>query len=359
MTSTQLPPLSFDDGGFRVVLMPDLDNSMATASASGSSHRLDVFPQTDTGFYAELDGGYDDDDMFPAHLPSDLAPQPNIPIHPISLLQDAFSESLQEVTTGAATGKPKLADMDAKIRREKLLAQDKDDEPFDASWRLRTGQQQHEVVKLVSQISFGVYLLLNGMANSNVQVVNILQGHIDEIDEFLEVVLEDLAETTTDLTKRIDYLKQPMSNLKTFEQLLEDRDYRAEILEGNEKIEHVLARTNMAMKQWDEDIDAGLQSSTLFVRWLEAHKDGDWRMDQPDLLEIFDAMKGNAEGWLIAFEQMSDQAQDINELIIRLMTTVAEMEKKAGEVSRRTWVSHTCLSLFATEQSLVSDGTIS
>ncbi|KAK0391614.1 hypothetical protein NLU13_1114 [Sarocladium strictum] len=260
-----------------------------------------------------------------------------IPIHPIPSMQDAFAESLHEVTMGGPVTKPKLRSMDAKARRERLLEQEKDSEPFDQLWRYRPGQKQHEVLKLLAQISFGVYLLLNGMANSNSQVVTILQGHIDEVDEFLEVALEDLAQATIDLNGRIDYLKLPMSNMQVFEELLEDRNFRVEILEGNEKIEHILARTNMALKQWDDDIDAGLVCSADFTKWLRQQDSASWKTDRPEVMDIFDAMNGNAEGWQNAFEEMNCRAQEMNNLIIKLMTIVAEMEKKAGEISRKTW----------------------
>lgn len=274
-------------------------------------------------------------------MPQRKAPSPppaNVPSHPIELLQRAFAESLEEVTQGGAE-KPKLREVDAKARRERLLEQGKEDEPHDARWRYRPGQTQHEVLKLISQISFGVYLLLNGMANDNAQVVSILQGHIDEVDEYLEVTLEDVAQASTDLDERVDYLKLPMSNMKVFEEMLGDRNYRAEILEGNEKIEQVLARMSVVMKQWENDIDAGLHGATAFMDWLNTLKDGQWRRERPDLEEIFDAMKGNADGWLNAFDEMNSRTQDMNSVTIKLMTLVAEMEKKAGEISRKTWVS--------------------
>lgn len=261
------------------------------------------------------------------------------PEHPIPAFQDAFAESLREATEGTIAQKPKLQEVDAKSRRELLLNQAKDEEPFDIKWRYRPGQTQHEVMKLVAQISFGVYLMFNGMANSNSQVIGILQGHIDEIDEFLEVTLEDLKQAVDDLTKRIQHLKLPMENITVFEQLLEDRKFRAEILDGNERIDGILTRTNAAMRQWDDDIEAGLRSSTVFASWLTDQADGTWREEQPDLIDVFDAMKGNTEGWLNAFEEMNDRAQEINGLIMTLMTIITEMESKAGEVSRRTWVS--------------------
>lgn len=266
-------------------------------------------------------------------------PPPAIPIHPIPALQDAFAESLNEVMSGIAVEKPKLRALDAQGRREAVLDQGKDEPALDAMWRLRPGQTQHELGKLVAQISFGVYLMLNGMANDNTQVVNILQGHIDEVDEFLEVTIEDLEEVEADLKRRIDHLMLPMSNATVFEQLLEDHKFRTEILQGNEKIEHILARTNVSMKQWDDDIEAGLHTSNIFINWLNENAEGTWRSGLPDVNDIFDAMSGNAEGWLIAFEKISDSAQDINSLIIRLMNIISEMEKKAGEASRRTWAS--------------------
>ncbi|PFH57426.1 hypothetical protein XA68_15086 [Ophiocordyceps unilateralis] len=260
-----------------------------------------------------------------------------IPVHPISSLQVAFTESLDEVTDGSIAEKPKLALLNAHQRRAELLNQAKDAAPPDALWRYRPGQTQHELFKLLAQIAFGVYLLLDGMANSNSQVIAILQSHIDDVDEYLEVTLQDLAQATADLNARIHHLKMPLSNVAAFEKLLEDRDFRRDILTANEKIDHVLCRTTAAMKQWDDDVAAGLKSTIAFTAWLAEQDDSAWRNRCPDVADVFDAMRGNAEGWLLAFEDIHRRADDVNGLIVRLTTIIAEMEKKAGEVSRRTW----------------------
>jgi hypothetical protein len=353
MTSTQLPPLDFNEGGLRIVLLPEVETMSSPLSPlsplSPDYKESSLNTTLSSARYSEHDqhagdSESDDDhegdvDEIEHHSDSTPPPPPpSIPVHPIPALQDAFAESLHEVMSGIVVEKPKLRALDAQGRREAVLAQGKDEPAFDATWRLRPGQNQHELGKLIAQISFGVYLMLNGMANNNTQVVNILQGHIDEVDEFLEVTIEDLEQVEADLKSRIDHLMLPMSNVTVFTQLLEDRKFRTEILEGNEKIEHILARTNVSMKQWDDDIEAGLQSSNVFINWLNEHTEGQWRSGQPDVTDIFDAMSGNAEGWLIAFEKISDSAQDINSLIIRLMNIISEMEKKAGEASRRTWV---------------------
>ncbi|KAG8411530.1 hypothetical protein J3458_015586 [Metarhizium acridum] len=326
MTSTQLPPLNFGAGGLRISLFsPTVPEPFVETEAphpdQEMSEKLDELEQNATDL-----------------TQPPLTPH-TIPIHPIPALQEAFSESLDEATNGVPGDKPKLRELDARGRREALIAQDRGDDPFDAKWRLRPGQNQHELIKLIAQISFGVYLLLNGMANSNAQVVSILQGHIDEVDEFLEVALEDLAQAIDDLNERIEHLKLPLANVRVFEQLLEDRNFRLEIIEGNEKIDHVLSRTNAALKQWDEDIEAGLQSTAAFTSWLNDEEDANWRMERPDVADIFDAMKGNTEGWLSAFDDMSDRVQEASNVIVRLSTIISEMEKKAGEVSRRTWAN--------------------
>lgn len=286
--------------------------------------------------YDMSDTSHEDQD----DTPEQQEPPPsNVPNHPIPSMQAAFIESLAEVTSGGVN-KPKLRALDAKARRKRLLEQDADDEAFDGTWRYRNGQTQHEVAKLVSQISFGVYLLLNGMANDTTQVINILQAHIDEVDEFLEVALEDLAEAVGDLRDWMEQLQLPMANMRVFEEMLEDRTYRAEILERNQQVDHVLARTNVIMRQWDDDVDAGLVCTTSFNEWLNSIRKGPWRKERPDMGDIYNAMKGNGAGWLSAFDEMNSRAQDMNGLIIKLMTTVAELENKAGEISRKTWVSH-------------------
>ncbi|KAG5980829.1 hypothetical protein E4U55_003584 [Claviceps digitariae] len=330
MTSTQLPSLKLGGEDLRTSHLepPEVDD-LETVSVSSLER-----PNSSEAYESEQ---VQDTDRPTSPLPPP-SPQ-NIPVHPIPSLQDAFSESLDEATNGSPGDKPRLRDLDVRGRREALIAQDRDDIPFDATWRYRPGQKQHELPKLIAQISFGVYLLLHGMANSNAQVVNILQGHIDEVDEYLEVALEDLAQAAEDLNGRIEHLKLPLSNLQVFEQLLEDRNFRLEIIEGNEKIDHVLCRTNAALKQWDTDIEAGLSCTAAFTTWLKDEEDATWRRDRPDVADIFDAMKGNTEGWLSAFDDISDRVQDANNMVSRLSTIIGEMEKKAGEVSRRQWAT--------------------
>lgn len=284
----------------------------------------------------------DDDDYLEAEeeLRSPVASShSNIPLHPIASMQDAFAESLDEATKGSHEQKPKLKNLDAKGRREKLLDEDKSEGPPNRLWRFRPGQKCHELRKLMAQISFGVYLLINGMANSNAQVLSILQGHIDEVDEFLEAAMDDVRLATQDLNERLDFLKLPMENMEVFEQMLENRKFRLQIVEGNVKIEHILSRTSTAHTQTIRDISEGLRAAKQFSQYLADNEKGQWRQNRSDVVDVFDAMKGNTEGWYNAFTALETQSTVLSGLCVRLSTMIVEIDKRAGEVSRRTRVS--------------------
>ncbi|KAK3362652.1 hypothetical protein B0T25DRAFT_586866 [Lasiosphaeria hispida] len=310
-TTTHPPPICSDEN-FPILLLPG-DAAERDRAALGRGLDLEV----DT------------------RKKPDESPAP-APEHPITAMQDAFAESLIEATHGAKTPKPKLRTGDAKARREELLDQQKTDGPPVELWRHRPGQVNHELRRLMAQISFGVYLLLNGMANSQILVVSILQGHIDEVDEFLETTLEDIGLATKDLKDRVEHLKLPMDNMEVFERMLEDRNFRVQILEGNQKIEHIVARTQIALHQIIEDLAEGVSSTREFSIYLAEQQHGQWRRDRPDVIDIFDAMKGNTDGWFNAFIDLQAKASTLNGLIAKLNGMVSEMERKAGEVSRRT-----------------------
>lgn len=263
----------------------------------------------------------------------------NVPLHPITAMQSAFAESLVEATANPPIPKPKLRFGDAKERRARLIESEKDAKLYYELWRFRPGQIHHELFKLMAQISFGVYLLLNGIANSNTQVVNILQGHIDEVDEFLEITMEDVKVATEDIQERIDFLKLPMQNISTFEKMLEDRAFRLQIVTGNEKIEHIVNRTAQALEATLNDVEEGLKATKEFAIYLGDQQNRPWRAARPDVIDIFDAMKGNAEGWYHAFVDLQTSASVLDNLLIKLGQMVADMDRRAGEVSRRTRVS--------------------
>lgn len=281
---------------------------------------------------------FDDDEEQPAQTPTTLN-HSHIPLHPIPSMQEAFAESLEEATKAELSQKPKLREQDAKQRREKLLDQDRSQGPPNRLWRFRPGQRCHELRKLIAQILFGVELLIKGMANSDAQVLSILQGHIDEVDEFLEAAMEDVEQATLDLKQRLDLLKVPLQNMDVFEQMLENRKFRMQIVEGNVKIEHILSRTSTAHTQTIRDVSEGIWGVKQFSQYLKNNEKGSWRQERPDVVDVFDAMKGNTEGWHSAFMTLDSNSTLLSGLLVQLSSLVVDIDKKAGEVSRRTRVS--------------------
>lgn len=279
---------------------------------------------------------YEDEEEM--HTPT-TSSHSHIPLHPIESMQEAFAESLEEATRSGVSLKPKLKAQDAKARREKLLDEDKSQGPPNRLWRFRPGQKCHELRKLIAQIAFGIELLMKGMANSNAQVLSILQGHIDEVDEFLETTMDDVNEAIKDLKERLDFLKVPMLNIEVFEQMLEKRKFRAQILEGNAKIEHILSRTSTAHTQTIRDISEGVRAIQQFSEYLTDHEHKSWRRERPDVIDVFDAMKGNTEGWYNAFTTLEANSTLLSGLLVQLSTMVVDINKKAAEISRRTRVS--------------------
>ncbi|TVY37246.1 hypothetical protein LOCC1_G007859 [Lachnellula occidentalis] len=269
-------------------------------------------------------------------LPPPSAPvQVHVPTHPIASMQDAFAESMVEVSEGI-TSEPTIKAASAALRRKQLLDQDIDEETHASRWRQRPGQQYHELWKLMAQISFGLYLLLNGLAKDDDQVMNILQGHVDEVDAFLETTLEDFDLADGDIEERLDLLRMPLQNIKIFDAMLEDRNFRVQIVNGNERIEHVITRTAKAMNDALKDVTQGLDACKEFTIYLAREQEvAVWRRERPDMQKVFDAMKGNVEGWYKAYVSLQTKGNKLGVALVQLGTIVAEMDKRAGDISRR------------------------
>lgn len=264
---------------------------------------------------------------------------PNIPTHPIPSMQGAFAESMLEASANSTPTFPKPNPGNAAVRRQRLLDQDISEET--SRWRQKPGQRHHELWKLMAQISFGIYLLLNGIAKDDEQVMNILQGHVDEVDEFLEMTLEDFDLAQDDIDERLKFLKLPLENIHIFDAMLEDRQFRLQIVSGNEKIEHVITRTATAMKSALQDVQQGLEACKEFTFYLaEEQEDPIWREERPEMEKVYDAMKGNVEGWYKAYVSLQTKGNQLGVALVQLGSIVAEMDRRAGEISRNTRFSN-------------------
>jgi hypothetical protein len=264
-----------------------------------------------------------------------------VPTHPIPSMQDAFAESMLEASGSSTPTGAKAKIGNAAARRKHLLDQDIDEETHASRWRQKPGQQYHELWKLMAQISFGIYLLLNGIAKDEDQVMNILQGHVDEVDEFLESTLEDFDLAQEDIEERLKFLKLPLENIAIFDAMLEDRNFRVQIVSGNERIEHVITRTAKAMNDALKDVSQGLNACKEFTIYLaEEQEDALWRRERPDMQKVFEAMKGNVEGWYKAYVSLQTKGNNLGVALVQLGTIVAEMDRRAGDISRKQRVCH-------------------
>jgi hypothetical protein len=261
-----------------------------------------------------------------------------VPTHPISSMQGAFAESMLEAAENL-TPRPQPNIPDAVTRRRILLDQDITEETHATKWRQRPGQRYHELWKLMAQISFGIYLLLNGIAKDDEKVLTILQGHVDEVDQFLEMALEDFDLAIKDIDERLKFLRMPLENITIFDVMLEDQQFRRQIVTGNERIEHIITRTAAAMNDALRDVQHGLDATREFALYLtEEQEERPWQRDRSDMQKVYDAMKGNTEGWHMAYVLLQTRGSSLATALVQLGTIVAEMDRRAGEASRRTRV---------------------
>lgn len=261
---------------------------------------------------------------------NDTMSRVQVPSHPIAAMQLAFAESMEEASGETTPTAPRDSLGNAATRRKILLDQELDEPTHATRWRQKPGQKHHELWKLMAQISFGLYLLLNGIAKDDEQVMSILQGHVDEVDEFLERTLEDFDLAQEDIEERLKFLKLPLENIVIFDAMLEDRNFRSQIVNGNERIEHVITRTATAMNDALKDVQQGLDSCKVVTIYLAKEQEQSvWKERRPKMQKVFDAMKGNVDGWWKAYVSLQTKGNHLGVALVSLGSIVAEMDRRA------------------------------
>ena len=261
------------------------------------------------------------------------------PVHPVPTMQGAFEESLAETLNDPedtyASDRKSIADSIS--RRKILLEQQQYERTVAGRWKQRPGEKFHPLWKLVAQISFGMHLLQQKMAKSDEEVIKILQTHVDEIDGFLERTTEDFDLAQGDINERIRYLKLPLEHTDVFDTMLNDRNFRIAIVEGNEKIEHIIDRTAAAMNDALKDVQKGLDATRELAKYLtRLDKNWDDRTEEHD--SVYLAMIGNTEGWSRAFLDLQAKGKTLRRALVQLGGIVAEMQRRAGAASRKNLV---------------------
>ncbi|GIJ98964.1 hypothetical protein Aspvir_001086 [Aspergillus viridinutans] len=292
--------------------------------------------------------------------PSDKKPCSRSPVHPIPQLQGPFEESIFEASQKQET--QWIVNLDAQSRRKGLLENDQYERLCGRKWRQRAGERQvklhrtrsralslpstnklighryHPLWKLISQISFGVHLLAKGLAKSNLEVLKILQRHVDELDGFIERNTEDYFIIQVDVRTRIQYLSLPLQNLDVFDEMLQDRNFRLAMIGYNEKIEHAIDRFTMAVKDSLKDIQKGREA--IGALWHYIGKSAKENRPLPcDLVALYNAMLANTEGWNMALSKLSRNGMALESALAQLGLAITEMQRRIGIASRRDVVS--------------------
>jgi hypothetical protein len=258
------------------------------------------------------------------------------PSHPITAMQGPFEESIADAAMPAANPPEQNTKLDAKARHQILLETNQPNETYNARWRAST-DSFHPLTKVIAQITFGVHLLQQELAKSDEAVVKILQNHVDEVDNFLQRTEEDLDFCMADIKERINYLKLPLEHVSIFDIMLEDKQFRTSIIEGNEKIERVVNRTAGLMNDIQVDVSKGLESTAQMATYLTSIEHG-WLDGDSGSMEIYQTMQANADGWEECLDTLKMKTNSLGVVLGQLGSIMNEMAKRAGVASRRSLV---------------------
>jgi hypothetical protein len=261
------------------------------------------------------------------------------PQHPVPTMQGAFEESMMETMAEIDEPEPDTRYLRANSvsRRKMLLENEKYERTVAGKWKQKPGEKFHPLWKLVAQISFGMHLLHQKLAKSDDEVIKILQVHVDEIDGFLERTTEDFDLAQKDIDERISYLQLPLKHSEVFDNMLDDRAFRMAIVDGNEKIEHIVDRTAAAMKDALKDVQKGLDATRELGRFL-VKLERQWDNRSEEHTSVYHAMVGNTEGWSRAFVTLQQKGNTLNVALAQLRGIIREIQRRAGIASRRNVV---------------------
>lgn len=264
------------------------------------------------------------------------------PIHPIASMQAPFEESMLDAT--GETGhvpfvSPKKG---VKTRQQLLCREEKALEPswnftYSCHWRHNPQGKFHTLTKTIAQIIFGVHLLHQHLEKSVADVADILLKHVNELDSFLQRANEDLESSMKDMLFRHKCLKVPMEHVNEFDRLLEDRSYRAQLLEGNVVIERTIGRMSTLLNDYLIDINVFREANQELDMYLADVGDA-WTYRNEDIGRIYSAMCGNTGGWSQFLQSLVAKAERLGVVLVQVSSYCNEIEKRCGAASRRSLV---------------------
>jgi len=246
---------------------------------------------------------------------------PPVPRHPVQSMQAAFEESIRDVQVGARNSETEDSSSRSRKRQQKS-----------------GGHEYHRLSKIISQIAFGIHLLHGRLAKSDSEVVRILQSHVNDMDEFISKTTRDFDLAKSDISQRLKHLRVPLDSepaSAAFDGMLESREFRLQILEGNENVEYVVERTMAAMKRALKDVAEGLAAVDDMAKYLLGLKEG-WKGS--NLVRVYAAMTFNVEQWFRGLVALQTKSVALNEEIVQLKGVLGEIERRTGIASRKNKV---------------------
>lgn len=264
------------------------------------------------------------------------------PIHPLSSMQAPFEESMLDATGETGFVPFEIPTKPVKARQQSLCREDGASElsynyTYNCHWRNNPKGKFHPLAKTVTQIVFGLHLLHQHLEKSVADVADILLKHVNELDNFLQRANEDLESSLKDMLFRHKCLKVPMEHVNEFDRLLEDRSYRAQLLDGNVVIERTIGRMSELLNDYLIDINTFQEANRELDLYLLEIGDA-WTYHNDDVARIYSAMCGNTGGWSQFLQSLVAKAERLSVVLVQVSSYCNEIEKRCGAASRRSLV---------------------
>jgi hypothetical protein len=265
------------------------------------------------------------------------------PIHPLSSMQAPFEESMLDATGETGFVPFQNPKKSVKQRQQMLCREEKAEElqwnfTYNCHWRHYPKGKYHPLVKTITQIVFGVHLLHQHLEKSVADVADILLKHVNELDGFLQRANEDLESSLKDMLFRHKCLRVPMEHVSEFDRLLEDRAYRAQLLDGNVTIERTITRMSTMLNDYLTDMSIFRDANHGLDLYL-LDIGVDWTYHNEDVGKIYSAMCGNTGGWAQFLQSLVAKAEKLGVVLVQVSSYCNEIEKRCGAASRRSLVS--------------------
>lgn len=193
-----------------------------------------------------------------------------------------------------------------------------------------SGAEVHPLWMRINQLTVGVYLLREQLAEPDNEIVHFLDNHADEIDTHLQNAARGFELVQLDITERTLCLKHVMAHVSTFEMRLANREFRDCVFQGKERVDEIKTIASAATRTSLIDVSTGIKAMTELITCL----DGEWSNTEKDSLPTYEAIRDKADAWCRTLEALSFEGNALNVALAHLCNMVEAMTVKARIASR-------------------------